>query len=129
MNPHPHHEVKEHVEYQGRKWVVTDRAPNADGWRLTLHPGDLSGPEVHVSDDDTAVHTLLRGAGLDPDVFDEEQAKAEASEEQARAESAKALRIHHATAAALEALGMWHHGFLSEPELHATYIAFAEASR
>lgn len=134
MTGQPHHEIKEHVEYQGRTWVVFDRAPHGDSWRLTLHPADLTGAEVHVSDDD--VHTigippsarpLLTLAGLNPDHFDEEQAAIEADEEIARLQSMKALALHNATSAALEALGLWHHGYRTDDELRTTYIAYAEA--
>lgn len=52
MGPVEPYEVRERVLYQGRRYIVTAKAPNADGWRYRGTPVDLVGPSVTFSHDE-----------------------------------------------------------------------------
>lgn len=72
-----------HVVVHGRTVVVTEHAPNSDGWRYRGTPSDLTGDTVHFSHEEArpvirAVRTVLASAGLDPDVYDQEIAAIQA---------------------------------------------------
>lgn len=78
-----------HVVVRGRVLVVTEHAPNAEGWRYHGIPADLQGDTITFSHEEaTPVHSraprpvgeilpdvardLLRRADLSPEVFDDE---------------------------------------------------------
>lgn len=125
----------------GRKYVITDRAPHGASWRYTATPSDLKGDSVHISHDHVAVRldrgpapsipanarTLIANAGLDVEVFDEHQAAIEADMEIAAAEARRSVAFTRALSDLLDVVADTVHRGLGTPDLHAAFVTFEEA--
>lgn len=105
-----------HLVVRGLTVVVTDHAPNADGWHYRGTRADLAGEVITFSHEEASrpnVNTvpatgreLLARAGLSLDVFDQEHTP---------------LGDLIETVAALVRRGT------APPELHAAYVTYREA--
>jgi hypothetical protein len=117
--PDPYH-LRDRVTVAGKSYIVSDRAPNSDGWRYIGTPVDLTGMEIHFSHEEVQAvvsatlpptgRDMFRQAGLDPERFDAELSVEEQTPERN----------------VITALALWCHGRLSSADLRETYLLFTE---
>ena len=126
--PEPHPDTTRLV-HDGRAYIITGHAPNADSWRYECHPVDLAGSAIHLAHADvhpvlppaggsTGTRGLLVLAGLDLEHYDQELAAIEAEPERIE-EPSPELNL-------IQAVALWAHGSLSSADLKATYLLFTE---
>lgn len=126
MNAPSPFEIRQRVIVDGETFVVTDRAPHGESWRYTGLPASSAGRERHFTHGD-AVPTgpvehlspsgssLLAAAQLERAQYEIEHAR-----------SAGRLIKDQAEQDVWHALDLWCHGYLSEADLHSTYVTFKE---
>lgn len=108
-----------HVVVRGRTLVITEHAPNADGWQYHGIPADLIGDVVRFSHDEAVpVVATPPPARRTPGLVIE------------GVEPVEPLRIGETTPEKnlIEALASWARGGLSSADLRATYLMFQEGT-
>jgi hypothetical protein len=119
-------EIRQHVIVDGETFVVTDRAPHGESWRYTGLPASFAGRERHFTHGDAlpahpvehlspSGRSLLAAAQLQPEQYDIEHTRATGR-----------LIKDQAEQDVWNALDLWCHGYLSEADLHSTYVTFKE---
>lgn len=106
-----------HVLVRGRTLVITEHAPNADGWQYHGIPADLSGDVVRFSHDEaTPVVAAPPPAHRIPGLVVQ------------GVEPVEPTRFGELTPERnlIEALALWAHGRLSSADLRETYLMFTE---
>jgi hypothetical protein len=112
-----------HLVVRGRIVVVTGHAPNADAWHYHGTPADLAGDTVTFGHDEATPVTrpidLMKRAGLDTDVYQQEIAQIQAeNEEHARSPLEELLAVVREVA----------HGIGGQPDIHAAWTTYREAT-
>lgn len=107
-------EIRQHVIVHGETFVVTDRAPHGDSWRYTGVPSSLAGQERNFTHPEA-----LPARPVEPPT-----SSGRSGTEDVRATGR--LVKDQAEQDVWQALDLWCHGYLSEADLHSTYVTFKE---
>jgi hypothetical protein len=112
-----------HLVVRGRVVTVTDHVGNSDGWRYTGAPADLAGGGILFSHEEAMPLTrpidLMKRAGLDTDVYAQEIAQIQAeNEEHPRSPLEELLAVVREVA----------HGIGGQPDIHAAWVSYREAT-